>query len=106
MNAGEARDAVIARDRRCMAGPLDPRSGLCYDKWGREVFPWATMFNGLEVDRVRDRPTMGKAPEHGDPDHMVALCPGHHRGTGPQNGYIWATANRPLLRAYLERVTK
>ena len=33
-------------------------------------------------------------------DH-VWLCASHHRGTGATAGYVWATAHRDLLAAYL-----
>lgn len=51
------------------------------------------------MDHVRDQPRMGKkAPD--DENHLVTLCAGHHLET--RAGRIWATANRPLLRAYLK----
>jgi hypothetical protein len=36
------------------------------------------------------------------------LCPGHHRGTGPNAGFVWATSKkgRALLREYLARVNE
>ena len=36
-------------------------------------------------------------------DH-VTMCPGHHRGTGPQGGKQWATSHRAELREYLDRL--
>jgi hypothetical protein len=53
----------------------------------------------LELDHVHDEPTAARrAPS--DPAHLVVLCAWHHRGS--KAGHVWATANRPLLRAYLK----
>lgn len=54
---------------------------------------------GLTLDHVQDGyGRMGKrAPS--DMAHLVTLCARHHIDSG------WATANRPLLREYLARVS-
>lgn len=78
------RLAVLERDGGCLAvliGGQDP----------------ATCAGPLTLDHVKDAPRMGKrAPS--DARHLAVVCRGHHIDTG------WATANRPLLRAYLEGV--
>ena len=87
----------------CVAPRLDPAAGPCYNKWG-ETFSGTDLTGGhLEADRIRDDASMGAAPSHQDPTRMVCLCPGHHRGVGPQGGRQWATAHRDLLRDYLAR---
>lgn len=106
MSATEmARAMVISRDGGCIAPLLDPGSGPCYDRWGMEM-PRRSRQKALdlEVDRIRDEPTMGKAPSHLDMSRMVAVCPGHHRGMGPHAGRQWATANRDKIRDYLSRI--
>jgi len=95
----EMRYRVIARDGGCVAPLLDPEAGPCYDQWGAPV-P-ATSWPELEIDHVRWRPGMQKHKYAAD---HVAMCPGHHRGTGPNAGAQWATGHRPQLRAYLEQV--
>ena len=80
----ETRIAVLERDRGCLAvriGGQDP----------------ATCAGPLQLDHVKDAPRMGRrAPS--DARHLATVCRGHHIDTG------WATANRPLLREYLEGV--
>lgn len=76
----ELRQAVLERDRGCVARRLDSLADYCEGH--------------LTLDHVREQPMMGKrAPS--DPAHLVTLCEHHHIDTG------WATANRPLLRSYL-----
>jgi hypothetical protein len=77
----EMREAVMSRDRGCIAPLLDPsQSGTCY--------------GALTLDHVRTHSMMGKrAPS--DRKHLVTLCFYHHVLS------IWAVTNRPLLRAYL-----
>lgn len=94
MRVGEVREAVIQRDQGCLAPRLDPAAGECRDKWGTLV---TGTLRGMEVDRIREHPTMGKAPSHLDATHMVAVCSFHHQGG-------WATSHRPELRAYLRRL--
>ena len=95
MTPGECRAAVLSRDATCQAAGLDPAAGPCYNRWGgtRVHEP-----EDLEIDYVR-RGAVGA--RHELPEDHVALCPGHHRGTGPQGGFVWATANRGLLVAHL-----
>jgi hypothetical protein len=73
--------------RGCMAVFLAPiTSGPCSGK--------------LTLDHVKDQPRLGKrAPS--DPLHLVSLCDGHTE-RGMKAGFQWNTANRPLLRWYLD----
>jgi hypothetical protein len=77
----EVREAVLRRDRDCVApllGATDPCRGR------------------LTLDHVKDAPMMGRrAPS--DPAHLVTLC-WHHHLDG------WATSHRPELRQYLKEV--
>lgn len=98
---GQARTDVMAADGGCMAPVLDPDAGPCRDYMGEAREARMTDPRGLEVDRIRDFPAMGKAPSHEDRTRMVALCPGHHRGVGSQAGHQWATSHRADLRAYI-----
>lgn len=95
-SVGLVRSEVIARDRQCMAPVLDPEAHGCADQWGGRMDPGQVLL--LEMDYVR-RDAVGSRHELAC-DH-VALCPGHHRGTGPTSGFVWATANRGLLAGYL-----
>lgn len=97
----QARADVLAADGGCVATVVDRRAGACRDYQGDLVLGRMVDVRTLEVDRVRDDPTMGKAPSHTDRARMVSLCPGHHRGVGAQAGYVWATAHRPDLRVYM-----
>jgi hypothetical protein len=90
------RDEVVLRDEGCcVAAKWD--NPKCYDTWGKPIHPCDTPY--LEADYVRWGAVGGR---HQFAQDHVLLCPGHHRGTGPNNGYVWATANRALLRDYLE----
>lgn len=101
MTPGQVRAAVIIRDGlRCVAPLVDSKATLCRDKWGELLTPRFHP-NELEMDYVRNG---ARGDRHELVEDHVALCPGHHRGTGPTAGYVWATANRPSLRAYLVRV--
>lgn len=72
---------VLLRDGGCVAVRLGADPGDCAGP--------------LQLDHVKDAPRMGRrAPS--DERHLVTVCRGHHIDTG------WATANRPLLREYLE----
>lgn len=77
-----------AQARPCIAPVVDPfDSGPCSGP--------------LTLDHVHSHAggTKGKrAPS--DPQHLVALCYGHHLES--RKGAIWATAHRPELRRYLE----
>lgn len=95
--SGHWHDVVIQRDGQCMAPVLDPEAGPCRNGWG-QVGP--VKIYELEADYVRFR-AHGK--RHELPIDHVALCPGHHRGTGAQGGHIWATSHREMERAYLAR---
>jgi len=90
---------VWSRDQGCVARKVDEHAGPCRDAWGG-LIPDAGVDVG-EMDYVR---LDSVGPRHVLPEDHVWLCPGHHRGTGPSKGYVWATAHRPELRAYLGRV--
>lgn len=89
------RDAVLARDgHRCVASLLDAH-GACRTAFGEPMeYPGGYRVAHLELDHVKDQPRMGVRAES-DLDHLVALCPYHHRESG------WATSHRPALREYL-----
>lgn len=93
----QVRAVVFSRDGGCVAPRLDPEAGPCYDQWGE---PLGSAYD-LEMDYVR-RGALGT--RHVRADDHVALCAGHHRGTGPSRGAVWATSHREELRAYLDRV--
>ena len=97
MTVGEMRAAVLIRDGGCIAIRLDWQAGPCRDQWGAHIPE--DCLPEMELDYIRLRAT-GKRHELAS-DH-VTLCPGHHRGTGAQQGYVWATAHRAELREYLE----
>lgn len=97
VSVGQVRAAVISRDAGCVARRVDPKAGPCRDQWGHTVL--AVALDALEMDYVRHGARHGR---HGAAADHVALCPGHHRGTGAQRGYVWATNHRAQLRAYLE----
>jgi hypothetical protein len=96
----DLRDRIITRDNGCMAWYIDEGAGPCYDRWGQILREDAGPAQ-LEMDYVR----LGARGRHHEleVDH-VCLCAGHHRGTGPQGGYIWATSHRSELREYLDRL--
>ena len=90
------RTAVILRDGGCMAPTLDPEAGPCFDGWGDPLRnAWDVEIDYIERGATGDRHVLAT-------DH-VSLCAGHHRGTGPQAGRIWAKGHgrREMLRAYL-----
>lgn len=76
----------------CVAPLLDPLgSGPCSGR--------------LTLDHVHRHHggTKGKrAPS--DERHLVTLCALHHLGEGDKGGRVWATANRPRLRTYLDAI--
>lgn len=88
------REAILHRDRGCVLFKLDP-DHQCRDVWGTPHSPHD--LGRLTLDHVQDGyGRMGRrAPS--DAGHLVTLCAGSHLGG-------WATAHRPDLRAYLERV--
>jgi hypothetical protein len=100
MTASEMRMAVFLRDGACLAPRLDPDAGPCRDKWGHRLHGAASYLSPEvgEADYVR-RDAL--AARHVLPEDCVWLCPGHHRGTGATAGYVWATAHRDELVAYL-----
>lgn len=80
-----------------MAIHIDWRAGPCRDKFGAVV--QVVPLEEMEMDYVRLRSV---AKRHEDPRDHVTLCPGHHRGTGAQQGYCWATSHRAEMREWLE----
>jgi hypothetical protein len=81
-----------AQKEPCVARTVDPLdSGPC---GGR-----------LTLDHVHRHAggTFGKrAPS--DPQHLVVLCALHHLGEGDKGGRVWARANKPKLRWYLDAI--
>lgn len=74
-------DAVLDRDRDCVAPRLDPDAGPCGGRLTREhVRPGGGAMGAPRVTRI---------------DTVVILCERHHLWTG------WATSHKPLLRTYL-----
>jgi hypothetical protein len=94
------RDAVLARDGwRCVAPQLDGSAGNCRGEFGAVIeYPGGYNVAHLELHHVKEQPRMGKRAES-DPDHLVALCPWHHKYSG------WGTSKHGLglLREYLRR---
>ena len=84
--------AVIDRDKQCIAPLLDPNAGLCRDRWGQPVL--ATSLRAATVDHV---PPSAGAPRISTRRWMVWICWGH--GVHEH----WETAHRDLERAHLER---
>jgi len=96
---GRMRWEVLTRDGGCVAPRLDPAAGPCYDQWG--FAPRMLHLDELEADYQK---LTARGERHELAEDHVALCPGHHRGTGPNRGRVWATANRALLREYLDGI--
>lgn len=92
------REEVLARQGyRCLAPQLDPSAGNCRGEFGRPMeYPGGYNVAHLELHHVKDQPRMGVKAET-DPDHLVALCPWHHKYSG------WGTSKHGLglLREYL-----
>ena len=86
---------VVQRDLRiaggCVAPHLDAMAGLCRDKWGTVVLPYAEA--ALTVDHIREEPG---GERRSLPRWLATVCYGHHINGG------WATSHRPELRRYLE----
>jgi hypothetical protein len=89
------REAVLLRDRRCVASVLEP-GHWCRDRWGRDHR--TDDLDKMTLDHVQEGyGRMGvRAPS--DPAHLVTLCWGAHLLTH------WATSHRPALRDYLAGV--
>ena len=100
---GAWRSEVMVRDKgECQAPRLDSKAGSCYDKHGKRLL-WPPPPDQLEADYIRFAAVGGR---HQFAQDHVLLCPGHHRGVGATQGYVWATANRKVLRAYLDSVSR
>lgn len=84
--------AVIDRDKQCIAPLLDPDAGPCRDRWGR-VVP-ATSLRAATVDHV---PPYPGAPRISTRRWMARICWGHG-----VHGH-WETAHRDAERAHLEQ---
>ena len=92
------RYSVITRDkRRCVVPTLDPTADACQSSFGWPMEEYGRYkVEQLQLDHVRDEPMMGRtAPS--DEEHLVTVCPHHHLDG-------WATAHRPALREYLNRL--
>ena len=86
----ELRIAVLERDGGCVAVRLGEDPASCSGR--------------LTLDHVKGDPRMGvRAPS--DMAHLVALCEGHTE-SGARAGRQWNTANRPLLRRYIEEANR
>lgn len=96
----EVRQAVLGRDGyRCMAPELDRVAAGCRDNYGNDMaYPGGYHVARLELHHVKDQPRMGVRAES-DPDHLITLCPWHHKFSG------WATSRTGLTmaREYLRR---
>ena len=93
----EVVDAVRRRDGGCAAPRIDPRAGPCFDEWGRLMARtawWLCELDHYDYTGRYDARPLVKA------EQVVMVCPGHHRGTGPQRGRAWATAHRAEIKAY------
>ena len=87
------RDAVFARDGRCILFNLDP-DHVCRDRWGQPHMPGATHL--LTIEHVKSELRMGlRAPS--DMGHCVAMC--HASNVG-----VPSKAQRTAIRAYLAEV--
>lgn len=90
-------EEVFQRDLRvaggCIAPHLDAQAGLCRDKWGTPVLPYARA--AMTVDHIREEPGGERRSQR---RWMVTFCWGHHVNGG------WATAHRPEIRKYLAEV--
>lgn len=97
------REEVLARDGwRCVAAQLDPTAGNCMTEYGdRMEYPGGYNVTHLELHHVKDQPRMGVRAES-DADHLVTLCPWHHKYSG------WGTSKHGLgiAREYLRRKAK
>lgn len=93
----QVRAEVIERDLRvaggCVAPHLDAFAGLCRDRWGTPVLPYARA--ALTVDHIREEPGGQRRSEA---RWLATVCWGHHVNGG------WSTAHRPELRDYLRRI--
>jgi hypothetical protein len=100
----DLRLRVLERDGfRCVAPVLDERAGQCRDLWGTPIRRWVARDPGrrfLEMSHTKasDELMMSKKADD-DIDHLVALCPHHHRGTDA--GSNWEARQRHLIRRYL-----
>lgn len=86
----ETRNAVMERDRQCLAALLD-LSHMCRNQWGDRHSPYDVSW--LTIEHVRTDP--GGKRRH-DALHLVAMC---HEA----NVLHWgsSTENRALINAYL-----
>lgn len=91
----ELRDAVIARDGRCVLFDIEP-GHVCRDRWGQVHMPTATHL--LTLEHVKSELRMGlRAPS--DMGHLVAMC---HAG----NVGVPSKANREAMREYLLNIER
>jgi hypothetical protein len=89
----ELREAVLARDGRCVLFDLDPEH-YCRDRWGQPHMPGATHL--LTIEHVKTDLRMGvRAPS--DLRHLVSMCWAGNLGPPSKD-------QRAAIRAYLEEV--
>jgi hypothetical protein len=87
------RDAVFARDGRCVLFNLDP-DHVCRDKWGQPHI--ASRTDLLTIEHVKRELRMGvRAPS--DLRHCVSMCWAGNLGPPTKD-------QRQAIRAYLEEV--
>jgi hypothetical protein len=98
----EVYEHVMRRDGGCMAPVLDRHVDQCRDQWGSpssQHDPRALTLQHIWLDySVKAK----RAPSK--PENLLVLCYGHHEGTGPTHGAVWATSEENLdrQRAYLK----
>ena len=89
------RDAVFARDRRCVLFNLDPEH-VCRDRWGQPHL--ASRTDLLTIEHVKRELRMGVKAEH-SMGTMVAMCWSGNLGPPTK-------VQRQAIRAYLEEVNQ
>ena len=101
MTVRELRTKVLSRDGWMCVATVYHDAGPCYDRWGNLLRDGRLSSEQLEMDYVRQG---ARGLHHELECDHVSLCAGHHRGTGPQGGRIWATSHRVALRSYLDNL--
>ncbi len=101
----DLRRLVYARDSGCIARKLQGDEVNETDAWGMTL-ERPLHFRDMEFDHVQEGYGRMAAKAEDRAERGVSICSGHHRGTGNSAGFVWATANRPLLRTYLDSIYK
>jgi hypothetical protein len=92
----ELREAVFARDKRCILARLDDQH-VCRDQWGQPHMPTATRF--LTLEHVHDGYGLMGVRAPSDLRHLVAMCSAGNVGVPTKE-------QRQAIRAYLEEVNE